>query len=61
MKQETTTIKKKTLYLPADIDERLRRSAKRNRRSFNGELVWALQQYLEYLEQEQDNGKTKQS
>src|SRR5260221_12102817 len=57
MKQETTTIKKKTFYLPADIDERLRHSAKRNRRSLNSELVWALQQYLDHQKQEQGNGK----
>jgi hypothetical protein len=61
MKQETTTIKKKTFYLPTDIDERLRHSAKRNRRSLNSELVWALQQYLEHQEQEQGNGKTEKS
>jgi predicted transcriptional regulator len=59
MKQETTPIKKKTVYLPADIDERLRRVAMLHRRSFNSELVWALQQYLEQQEQEHDHGAIK--
>lgn len=52
MDKETTATKKKTVYLPPDIDDRLRRSAKRNRRSYNSELVWAIQQYLDKEESE---------
>ncbi|MBV8940083.1 MAG: Arc family DNA-binding protein [Alphaproteobacteria bacterium] len=43
MKEEAASIKKKTVYLPVDIDEGLRRSAQKHRRSFNSELVWAIQ------------------
>jgi predicted transcriptional regulator len=59
MKQETPPIKKKTVYLPADVDERLRRVAQLHRRSFNSELVWALEQYLEQQEREHDHGEVK--
>jgi predicted transcriptional regulator len=52
MNKESITTYKKTVYLPSDIDGRLRRSAKKNRRSFNSEVVWALQQYLEQQESE---------
>lgn len=50
---------KKTVYLPADLDERLRRSAQKHRRSFNSELVWAIQRYLEQQEQEQHDAMVK--
>ena len=52
MNNESVTSLKKTVYLPPDIDECLRRSAKRHRRSYNSELVWALQQYLDQQESE---------
>jgi len=52
MNKESVTTLKKTVYLPPDIDERLRRSAKKNRRSYNSELVWALQLYLDQQESE---------
>jgi len=52
MNNESVTTLKKTVYLPPDIDERLRRSAKKHRRSYNSELVWALQQYLDQQESE---------
>jgi len=52
MNKESVTTYKKSVYLPPDIDERLRRSAKKNRRSYNSELVWALQQYLDRQESE---------
>ena len=41
-----------TVYIPPDVRERLKASAKANRRSFNAELVWALEQYLAKAEQE---------
>jgi hypothetical protein len=43
-----------TVYLPADLLERLRQSAVEHRRSLNSELVWALDQYSK---QEQRKGK----
>ncbi len=52
MNKESITTYKKTVYVPPDIDGRLRRSAKMNRRSYNSELVWALQQYLDQQESE---------
>lgn len=52
MNKESVTTLKKTVYLPPDIDERPRRSAKKHRRSYNSELVWALQQYLDQQESE---------
>jgi hypothetical protein len=41
-----------TFVLPRQLIERLRVSAKRNRRSLVGELVWAVEQYLRQQEQE---------
>jgi hypothetical protein len=41
-----------TFVLPCQLIERLRVSAKRNRRSLVGELVWAVEQYLRQQEQE---------
>ncbi len=61
MKEETPIIKKKTVYLPADIDEQLRHSAQKHRRSFNSELVWAIQRYLESQEKEQNDELVKKS
>jgi hypothetical protein len=43
-KQETV---KTPVYVPAEVWEQLRQVAREHRRSLNGELVWALQQYLE--------------
>ena len=43
-----------TVYLPADLLERLRQSATLHRRSLNSELVWALEQYAR---QEQRKGQ----
>jgi|GEM_PF-2560134 predicted transcriptional regulator len=60
MNKESVTTHKKTVYLPPDIDERLRRSAKKNRRSYNSELVWALQQYLDRQESLEQSGGEKQ-
>ncbi|HZU00834.1 MAG TPA: Arc family DNA-binding protein [Ktedonobacteraceae bacterium] len=47
MQEKRLKTNKTTVYLPPDVQERLKASAKRNRRSFNAELVWAIQQYLE--------------
>jgi len=59
MKEETPIIKKKTVYLPADLDDKLRLVAKKHRRSFNGELIWAIQHYLECEEKEKNDELVK--
>jgi rRNA-processing protein FCF1 len=38
--------KKTTVYLPPAVIEELHHVARRHRRSFNSELIWALEQYL---------------
>ena len=43
-KQQTI---KSTVYVPKEVWEQLRQSAREHRRSLNSELIWALQQYLE--------------
>ncbi len=49
MKSTTSdpTNRRWTVYLPADLLERLRQSAIEHRRSLNSELVWALDQYAQ--------------
>jgi transposase len=49
MKSTTSdpTNRRWTVYLPADLLERLRQSATLHRRSLNSELVWALDQYAQ--------------
>ncbi len=59
MNKESVTTYKKTVYVPPDIDGRLRRSAKKNRRSYNSELVWALQLYLDQQESEDASKNAK--
>ncbi len=48
--EKKPTTNKTTVYLPPEIREKLKAVAKLHQRSFNGELVWALQQYLESQE-----------
>lgn len=50
--QQKPTKDKTTVYIPSDVRERLKVSAKAHRRSFNAELVWALEQYLAMTAQE---------
>ena len=38
---------KVTILIPVEMVSQLKEEAKKHQRSFNGELVWALQQYLE--------------
>lgn len=45
--KEQATKRKVTVIIPAEIVVSLKRVAEQNQRSFNRELVWALQQYLE--------------
>jgi predicted transcriptional regulator len=52
MQEKQPPPNKTTVYLPSDIRERLKHSAKQHRRSFNSELVWALQFYLEHQEKD---------
>jgi len=39
--------RKTTIYLPSEMVTALKQRAKENKRSFNSEIAWALQQYLE--------------
>jgi DNA-dependent RNA polymerase auxiliary subunit epsilon len=52
MQKQQPAKDKTTVYIPPDVRERLKASAKLHRRSFNAELVWALEQYLASVEQE---------
>jgi len=47
-RQEPT--KKTTVYVPMSVYTRLQAAAKRQRRSFNSELVWLLEQALDWEE-----------
>jgi len=48
----TTKQQQRTVYLPPDIIERLRQLAQKNHRSWNAELLVALEQYIERQEKE---------
>lgn len=49
---KNSTKLKITVQVPPEIIDALRKSAQENQRSFNGELVWALQKYLEKTRRE---------
>jgi hypothetical protein len=40
-------IKRTTIYLPERLHAQLIAQAKEHRRSFNGEIVWALERYVQ--------------
>jgi len=44
-------LKKVTVQIPHAVADDLKRSAQEHFRSFNGELIWAIQQYLTYGKQ----------
>lgn len=46
MEQQEPT-KKTTVYVPVTVYERVQVAAKKQRRSFNGELIWLLEQALD--------------
>ena len=49
MKKPKTEKKiKRTVELPAAVYEQLQETARRYHRSFNGELIYAIEQYLMY-------------
>jgi hypothetical protein len=50
MGQQQEATKKTTVYLPLALDQWIRAEAKKNRRSYNGELVWLLEQQKEQQE-----------
>ena len=54
IRQDTSMENKQkvTIFIPVEIVEQLRQEAKKHQRSFNGELVWALQEYLEKQKRE---------
>jgi predicted transcriptional regulator len=51
------TAKKITFIYPVELVERLRHLAREHQRSLNGELVWALRQYVQWTEHEQRAGE----
>jgi predicted transcriptional regulator len=51
MKKQPTK-DKTTVYIPPEIRTKLKAIAKQHKRSFNSELVWALEVYLESQEKE---------
>jgi hypothetical protein len=55
MEQQPPTKKKITFVYPLAILERMRQLAAAHGRSLNGELVWALRQYI--ARQDQQNGE----
>jgi hypothetical protein len=55
MARNTSKQRQMTAYIPFDLYEALRQSAKANRRSINSELIWALQQYVAQQEKERKN------
>jgi hypothetical protein len=41
------------VLIPSTIVSRVKWLAKRHQRSFNGELIWALQRYIEQAEKQE--------
>ena len=54
MNKSTTKqqIQKMSIYFPLDVLEAVRDAAKEDKRSFNAEVLWIIQQYLEQQEQQ---------
>jgi hypothetical protein len=54
MNKSTTKqqIQKMSIYFPLDVLEAVRDAAKKDKRSFNAEVLWIIQQYLEQQEQQ---------
>jgi hypothetical protein len=52
MKQEET-IQRMSIYFPVDLLERVRVSSRHNKRSFNKETLWLIEQALEKEEEQQ--------
>jgi hypothetical protein len=46
--------RKITVQLPNSLIAAMKTQAKRHRRSFTGEVVWALQQYVAQQQREED-------
>jgi hypothetical protein len=53
----TTKKPQKAVYLPAELIERVRQSADKNRRSWNAEVQVALEFYLEQQEKGSKRGE----
>jgi hypothetical protein len=50
---EQESKQKITVLIPSTIVSRVKWLAKRHQRSFNGELIWALQRYIEQAEKQE--------
>jgi hypothetical protein len=51
--REQESKQKITVLIPIDIVSQVKRLAKMHQRSFNGELIWALQRYVEQAEKQE--------
>ncbi len=47
---EKESKQKITVMVPSQVVSQVKRLAQRHQRSFNGELIWALQRYIEQQE-----------
>jgi hypothetical protein len=52
---EKESKQKITVIVPSNIVSQLKQVAKTHQRSFNGELIWALQHYLESVKQQESH------
>ena len=50
---EKESKQKITVLVPLDVVSQIKRLAKKHQRSFNGELIWALQHYIEQAEKQE--------
>jgi hypothetical protein len=48
-----------TLLVPSPLVSQLKQVAKRHQRSFTGEVIWALQQYLQHIETQEQHEQKK--
>jgi len=48
--EKRATVKKTTVYLPIELDAQIRQSATQERRSYNSQIIWLLEQALKRRE-----------
>jgi hypothetical protein len=55
MEQKQQGVKSQVRF-PPDVLEAIRQFAKEDQRSFNGEVIWILREYLAWRKAEKSNG-----
>jgi hypothetical protein len=50
---EKEPLKRTTIYIAPSLQEAIRLLARQHKRSFTGELLWALEQYVQQQKREQ--------